>query len=99
MVDGSISVVKTGAVIAFTGTTANVAIPTDNSGNIPRYVRLAATNPCFVKIGTTGVTAVSGDLMIQPADSAIVRTYGMTFIAALQVSAAGTLQISPIEES
>lgn len=98
MQDDAISVVKTGSVISFTGTSANVAMPTDSAGTTPKYVRVASTAACYVKIGAAGVTAASGDLLIQPADSAVIKVHNQAYIAAIQVSAAGTLQISPLED-
>ena len=98
MSEDAISVVKTGATIAFTGTSANVAMPTDSSGTTPKYVRVAATAACYVKIGPAGVTAAAGDLLIQPADAAVIKVHNQAYVAAIQVSAAGTLQISPLED-
>lgn len=98
MADDAISVVKTGSTIAFTGTSANVAMPTDSSGTTPKYIRLASTAACYVKIGASGVSAVAGDLLVQPADSVVLKVGRQAYIAALQVSAAGTLQISPLED-
>lgn len=98
MSDDAISVVKTGAIIAFTGTSANVAIPTDSSGTAPKYIRVAANAACYVKIGPAGVTAAAGDLLVQPADAVILKVHNQAYIAAIQVSAAGTMQISPIED-
>ena len=98
MADDAISVVKTGSTIAFTGTSANVAIPKDSSGTTPKYIRLASTAACYVKIGASGVSAVAGDLLVQPADSVVLKVGRQAYIAALQVSAAGTLQISPLED-
>ena len=51
MVDDAITVFKTGSVISFNATSANVAIPTAQSGQPPNFVRLAATQACYVKIG------------------------------------------------
>ena len=96
--EDAISVVKTGAIIAFTGTSANVAIPTDSSGTAPKYIRVAANAACYVKIGPAGVTAAAGDLLVQPADAVILKVHNQAYIAAIQVSAAGTMQISPIED-
>ena len=95
--DDSLQIFKTGANISFTGTSASVAIPTAQDGNVPRYVRVAATQACYVKIGTSGLTAAAGDVLVQPADAVILCTNGCTHIAAIQVSAAGICQISPVE--
>lgn len=98
MVDDAITVFKTGTIINFGGTSAGVAIPATQSGQAPNYVRLAATQACYVKIGSGAQTAVAGDLLVQPADSVILRAAGVSHVAAIQVSAAGVLQISPLED-
>lgn len=98
MAEDAISIVKTGAIIAFTGTSANVAIPTDSSGTLPKYIRVAANAACYVKLGAAGVAAVSGDALVQPADALILKVHNQAYIAAIQVSAGGTVQISPIED-
>jgi hypothetical protein len=96
--EDSLSIVRTGAVIAFTGTTASVAIPTDSSGAAPKYVRLAATAACYVQLGDASVTAVAGGVLVQPADSIILKTSRLTYVSAIQVTTGGTLQISPLED-
>ena len=98
MVDDAITVFKTGSNIAFNATSSNVAIPTAQSGQAPKFVRLAATQACYVKIGNGTQTAAAGDLLVQPADSVILRVAGVNNIAAIQVSAGGVLQISPLED-
>lgn len=97
MAEDAITVTKTGSVINFTGTSASVTIPTDSAGTTPKYCRLTATQACYVKIDVGSATAVAGDLLVQPADAVVVRTHGLTHIAALQVTTAGVLQISPLE--
>ena len=97
--DDFLTVNSPGAIISFTGTSASVAIPP--TGNVaPRFVRLVATQPCYVRLGVgAGTTAVSGDLMIQPADAVVLRVIGgPTYIAAIQVSTGGVLQISPLDD-
>jgi len=93
----NITVVRTGGTIATSGTSARIALPVDASGVVPKYVRLSATAACYVKLGDSGVTAAAGDLLIQPADALVVRAIGMTHVAAIQVAAAGVMQVSPIE--
>lgn len=94
----AISVVKTGQIIAFGAASANVAIPVDSAGTLPKYIRVAANAACYVKIGASGLTAVAGDLLVQPADAVILKVSNQPYIAAIQVSAAGTVQISPLED-
>ena len=98
MAENSISVVKTGATLAFTATSANVAIPTDSSGASPKYIRLNATEACCVKLGTSGVAATAADLMLSAFESEVIAVGRQAYIAAIQVSAGGTLQISPLED-
>lgn len=98
MSEDAISVVKTGAVIAFGAASAKVAIPTDSAGTIPKYVRVAANQACYVKLGDSGVTAAVGDVLVQPADAVVLKTHGLPYVAAIQVSSGGTVQISPLED-
>lgn len=93
----AISVMKTGVTLATSGTSANVAIPTDSSGAAPKYIRVAATQDCYIKLGPSGVAAVAGDMLLQVGDSVVLATSFAPYIAALQVSAAGVLQVSPLE--
>ena len=88
---------KTGVSIATTGTSASSALPTDSSGNIPRFVRIAATAPACVRLGITGLVAVTTDVQIQPGDAIRMSTNGATHVAAIQVAAGGVVQISPID--
>lgn len=97
--EDSISVVKTGATISTGATSVAVAIPTDSAGTAPKYVRVAATSAAYVKVGFSGLAAAAGDVLVQPADAVILKTAGMTHIAAVQVSSAGVVQISPLEDS
>lgn len=97
--DDFLTVTATGANITTSGTSSRIAIPTASSGEIPRYVRVIATAAAHVRLGISTVTAVAGDLMVQPADSvtlAIPR--GFTHVAAIQDTAAGTVNIVPLED-
>lgn len=94
----AINVTNPGASISFTATSAVAAIPA--AGNVaPRYVRLAATQPCYVRLGAgAGITAVPGDLLVQPADAVVLSVPGgLTHVAAVAVGAGGVMQISPLD--
>ena len=93
----AVSIVKTGSIISFGAASASVAIPTESAGGAPKYIRVVATAPCYVKIGNSGVTAAAGDVLVQPADAVVMKTLRQTHIAAIQVSGAGIVQISPME--
>ncbi|ALK96981.1 hypothetical protein AB595_04730 [Massilia sp. WF1] len=95
----SLTITTTGANIATSGTSARVPIPPAQSGEIPRYIRVIATAAAHIKMGTSTVTAVAADLMVQPADSVnLVVPRGITHIAAIQDTAAGTVNIVPLED-
>ena len=96
--DDFITVMATGASITTGGTTARVALPTALSGEIPRYVRVSSLNACYVRLGISTVNAVATDTLIQPADSVIMQVpSGITHMAAIQDSAAGKVNIVPLE--
>lgn len=95
----NVTVLKTGVNIATSGTSANAALPTALSGEIPRYVRIAASVAAHVKLGAAGVTAVAADMLIQPGDAVVaVVPRGVTTVAAIQDTAAGTVNIVPLED-
>lgn len=95
---GAMTVVQTGVSIATSGTSASATIPLDSAGNYPRYVRVCATAAANVRIDKTSATAVSTDLLVQNADAVILHIpNGYTKIAAIQVSGAGVVQVSPLE--
>lgn len=97
--DDFITVLATGANIATSGTSARVAIPTASSGEIPRYVRVTSTAAAHIKLGNASVAAVAADLLVQPADSVVLAVpRGVTNIAAIQDTAAGTVNIAPLED-
>lgn len=82
------------------GTSARTAIPTDGSGNRPNYVRIAARNECYIKIGDSSVTATTNDILVQNADSIIIQVpKGATHIAYIQGTAAGQVNVTPLDNS
>jgi hypothetical protein len=97
--DEFITVAVTGAQIATTATSAGTTIPLASDGTVPRFIRVAATAPASVRIGVGAQTAVVTDLQVQPGDAVTMSTNGRTHIAAIQVTAAGIVQISPLENN
>jgi hypothetical protein len=97
---GAISVVVTGVQVATGAASAGGTLPvvSGSTGGVPRYIRVAATAACYMRIGAGAQTAVAGDLMVQPGDAVILEvSQGITNYAAIQVAAAGVIQISPLE--
>lgn len=94
----SITVLKTGVTQATSGTSAGGALPTCLSGELPRYIRVAATAAACVRIGAGAQTALTTDLQVQPGDAVILHVpSGVTHFAAIQVTTAGVVQISALE--
>lgn len=93
-----ITVTSTGVSAATGATSARSAIPNASDGNVPRYIRVASRNECYVKIGNNTVTATSNDVLVQPADCVIMQVpAGITHIAYIQGTAAGVVNITPLE--
>lgn len=94
------TILKTGVNIATSAASANSALPTAQSGEIPRYIRIAASVAAHVRLGTgVGTTALVTDMMVQPGDAVtVVVPRGLTYVAAIQDTAAGTVNIVPLED-
>jgi aspartate/methionine/tyrosine aminotransferase len=94
----SITVMVTGSTTATGAASAGAAIPNASSGEKPRYIRVAATVACTFRIGTGAQTALTTDMLIQPGDAVVLHVpSGVTHYAAIQVAAAGVVQVSPLE--
>lgn len=97
--DGSMTITAAGASITIAAGSTRVPIPTDGSGNVPNYVRLAATGQACIRVGNSSVTATATDTLVQNADAIILRTIGMTHIAAIATGTpSGVVQISPLDD-
>lgn len=94
----AVGISVTGVTVASGAASARVAIPTFSGGVYPKYVRIAASNAAYVKIGDSTVTASAGDFVVQPGDALVVKAHGHTHVAALQQTTAGTVQISPLDD-
>lgn len=93
-----LTVSATGANIATSATSANVAIPNTSAGQRPRFVRVHATAAAYVRMGPSAPTAAAGDMIVDPASPVILNVSGHTHIAALQVAAAGIVNVTPLED-
>jgi regulator of RNase E activity RraA len=94
----ALQIFATGTTIATSATSAGTTIPLASNGAVPRFVRVVTTQYAYVRIGTGAQTAVAGDLMVGPSDGVIIASGGNTHIAALQVTTAGVVQVSPVED-
>lgn len=93
----ALQILKTGVSITTSGTSAGASLPTTLNGAVAQYVRIAASAAAYVRLGTGAQTAVSTDMMVNPGEAIVVATGGCTHAAALQVAAAGVVQISPVD--
>lgn len=94
----SITVMVTGSTTATGAASAGTTIPNASSGEKPRYIRVAATAACTFRIGAGAQTALTTDMLIQPGDAVVMQVPGgITHYAAIQVAAAGIVQVSPLE--
>ena len=97
---GFVTIIATGVSITTSGTSASATIPNDSSGNKPSFIRIAATAAACVRLGSGSATAVTTDMQVQPGDAVIMQVpKGYDKVAAIQVSAAGVVQVSPLENS
>jgi hypothetical protein len=93
-----VTVTATGKQQASGAASAGSTIPNMSSGEVPRYIRVAATAAACIRLGAAGVTATVNDTQVQPGDALIMHVPGgATNFAVIQVSAAGIVQISPLE--
>jgi hypothetical protein len=92
-----LKVVKTGVTITTSGASASATLPTTQSGIPPNYVRVAASAAACVRLTKGASTALTTDLQVQPGDAVILAVNGEDTISAIQVSAAGVVQCSPLE--
>lgn len=96
--DAALPIFSQGVIITTGGTSASATIPNMASGTRPNFIRVAATQPAYIRVGTGAQTAVAGDILVQPADALILAVGpGSNTIAAIQVTSPGVVQVSPIE--
>jgi hypothetical protein len=86
-----------GTNITTSGASASAAIPNALSGTVAKFVTLTCTAACYVRFGTSGLTAAVADFHLPAGVVQVVNVVGCTHIAAIQVSAGGTLTITPLE--
>jgi SH3-like domain-containing protein len=94
-----ITVTTTGVSITTGAASSGGALPNASSGEVPRYVRIAASVAACVRIGVGAQTAVATDMLVQPGDAVVLAVpRGCTHVAAIQLSAAGVVIVTPVED-
>jgi hypothetical protein len=93
------TVTVTGVSITTGAASSGGALPNASSGEVPRYVRIAASVAACVRMGVGAQTAVATDLLVQPGDSVVLAVpRGFTHVAAIQLAAAGIVIVTPLED-
>jgi len=97
--DNFLTVTVTGVSITTGAASSGGTLPNASSGEVPRYVRVAASAAACVRIGAGAQTAVATDMLVQPGDAVIMAVpRGCTHVAAIQLSAAGIVIVTPLED-
>ncbi|UOD28781.1 hypothetical protein INH39_25570 [Massilia violaceinigra] len=93
-----ITVTQTGANITTGAASARVALPLDSSGKVPRYIRVSATAAARISLGTVASNALATDALLMPSDAMNMAVpLGLTHLCAIQDTAAGTVNVVPLE--
>lgn len=93
----AVDVNVTGVNITTGAASASAAIPNTSAGVVARYVRVMATAFAHVKVGKGSATAVATDTLVGPNCDLILNVAGADTIAAIQDTAAGVVNIVPLE--
>ena len=95
----SVCVMQPGIQIVTSGTSATGTIPLLANSFPPKLIRIGSTTAACVRLfPPAGGNATVADTQVQPGDSLILEVpAGITKISAIMVSAAGVVQVSPLE--
>lgn len=99
----SFCVTAPGKQVASGAASTNVALPFVSAGGgttiLPKIVRIGATaSACIRLFPAGGGTVTVNDTQVQPGDSIFLEVpAGYTTISVIQVTTAGLVQISPLE--
>ncbi len=97
MMSSALSITQTGTTVTTGAASANVAIPNTAGGVPPKYIRIAASAESYVRVGGATVAATANDILVQPADSIILATFGLTHVAYIQGTGPARVNIIPVE--
>lgn len=96
--NNALTITVTGKSQASGAASAGTTLPIAADGNVPRFIRVAATAPACFRLGWGSLpTAVATDVQVQPGDAITLTTSGATHFAVIQVSTGGVVQVSPLE--
>ena len=93
----SIPVFAPGKSLTSDGTPVSGQIPADSAGCLPLFVRVTATAAGYFRISNDASSAVVGDALIQPSDSLILKTCGLSWFSFVSHSGSSTVTVTPID--
>ena len=93
----SIPVFAPGKSLTSGGTSVSGQIPADSAGCLPLFVRVTSTAAGYFRISNDASTAVVGDALIQPSDSLILKTCGLSWFSFVSHSGSSTVTVTPID--
>lgn len=96
----AVNIGATGVTVTTTiSTSANGTIPNTSAATKARYVRIAATGTCYVRLTVSAGTAVTTDAMVLPGSPLILETIGYTHYAVIDDGASVKVNIAPLEDN
>ena len=103
MKDNAISVQATGqrTTTTISTATAAAAIPTNSAGAAPKYVRIAATGTCYVRLAPSAALAVAvvTDVLVQVGAPVILAVHGNTHWSAIDDGTSVKVTVTPLEDA
>jgi hypothetical protein len=95
----SITIAAVGLQVTTGAASAVAAIPLNQNGTKPKYVRLQAiTAVCYIKPGLAAAVATINDAPLSPNEALILNVAGFSHIAHIQSTAAEKFNITPLED-
>lgn len=86
-----------GVTVASGAASAQTAIPNNSAGVVAKYVRVSVTAAAHIRFGKTTATATANDTLVMPSDAIVLNVQNYDVFAVIQDSAAGTVNVVPIE--
>ena len=84
---------------AYTGTAGGTTLPNAADGNPPKFCLISSTTDSHFRTGKGAQTAVATDTFLPAKTMMIIRTAGHTHFSAIQDSAGGNFNVTPLEWS
>lgn len=91
------NVIGDGKSLTSTGTSVSTLIPFDSTSLLAAgSVRVAVTDPGYIRIESTEAAASATDILVNPEDSILINTEGKRFISFVSLVGEATANIQPV---